>query len=524
MKIRQNINRLVTKGILLCFVFALLPTQAFASESLEKEPTVVVTEDELVAAVAAANDGDTITIGDSIVFEECVNLGSADKTVILLRGSGNVYISFLNDGAESPSIITNLVFDGDNRSDNTSGMAFVTISRNMSFKNCQFKNSPRTCAVQITEAFIDIEFTDCLFSENHNIWGYGGHIDIGNAASVTLNHCRLENGSAMNAGGAISLLTNASYFINDSVITGNETPGLGGGIYAPTSDNTVSIANSQIYHNRASQGADIATGMDTALSISGTGEPNAEYEEKDLTPLGWAIDYGIVPEGDLWNYIGNMSMVYLKMAFEEKEPEPIVIKETVTIKEPVYITETDTKVVEKIVEVPMEEKREPVTLQCGEVILDREHPVELQGYGNGDLGLNDPVTRAQMAQILYRQMESKIERTDTGLQFPDVRETDWFYEPVMTMADAGVIVGSNDGCYHPDDPVTWAQMITMLYRFTELEPTCHIITEHWAKDAINTAIEQGWIDYTDQFEPDAPANRGEVQLFVNTVLTWAQGE
>ena len=226
----------------------------------------------------------------------------------------------------------------------------------------------------------------------------------------------------------------------------------------------------------------------------------------------------------MWNYIGNMRMVYLKMSFEEKEPEPIVIKETVTIKEPVYITETDTKVVEKIVEVPMEEKQEPVTLQCGEVILDREHPVELQGYGNGDLGLNDPVTRAQMAQILYRQMESKIERTDTGLQFPDVRETDWFYEPVMTMADAGVIVGSNDGRYHPDDPVTWAQMITMLYRFTELEPTCHIITEHWAKDAINTAIEQGWIDYTDQFEPDAPANRGEVQLFVNTVLTWAQGE
>lgn len=124
----------------------------------------------------------------------------------------------------------------------------------------------------------------------------------------------------------------------------------------------------------------------------------------------------------MWNYIGNMRMVYLKMSFEEKEPEPIVIKETVTIKEPVYITETDTKVVEKIVEVPMEEKRDPVTLQCGEVILDREHPVELQGYGNGDLGLNDPVTRAQMAQILYRQMESKIERTDTDLQFPDVRE------------------------------------------------------------------------------------------------------
>lgn len=121
-------------------------------------------------------------------------------------------------------------------------------------------------------------------------------------------------------------------------------------------------------------------------------------------------------------------------------------------------------------------------------------------------------------------MESEVERTNIHLSFPDAKESDWFYDAVMTMADAGVIVGSDDGCYHPNDPVTWAQMIAMLYRFTDIEPECHIITEHWAKDAINTAIEQGWIDYADQFDPDAPANRGEVQKFVNTVLTWAQGE
>ena len=61
---------------------------------------------------------------------------------------------------------------------------------------------------------------------------------------------------------------------------------------------------------------------------------------------------------DVLGHINGTNMVLLKMVFEEQEPEPIIITETikvpesvyitetVTVKEPVYITDTETKVVE----------------------------------------------------------------------------------------------------------------------------------------------------------------------------------
>ncbi len=523
----------IISSVLLIFILALsIPVPAFATE---EAPVSVSTEAELFEAMAAAEDGGIILIKDIITFAGCVDLGSSDKTVTLQRGTDNAFLDFVHDDEGSVSTITNIIFDG-NGMRPTNGMGFISANQNMSFENCRFQNNPRSCAVLITDANINIEFTDCVFDDNHNVWGAGGHISIGNAAHVSLNSCRLENGSSDN-GGAIGMLSGASCSINNCVITGNTASDLGGGICAVSSSNTVHVVDSQIYFNKARQGADIAAGRDTELNIiDSLASANSEYEDKELTPLGWSADFGILPAGDFWSYINNTDLLLLKMTFEEKPVEPIIITETVTVTEPVYITETvtvrepvyitdtKTKVVEKIVEVPAVEKREPVTLQCGEVILDKTRMVELAGYGNGDLGLEDPVTRAQVAQILYRQMEADINRSNDGPQFPDVVETDWFYEAVMTMAEAGVIAGYDDGCFHPNDSVTWAQLITMLYRFTDCEPTCHIITEHWARDAINTAIEQGWIDYTDRFDPDAPANRGEVQQFINTVLTWAQGE
>lgn len=516
----------VTLSIMLALILTLLlSAPAFAEDGTEPMP--ITTGEELIAAVAAAEDGGTITINDAIYLDEGVELGSAEKAITLKRGTGNAFIEFAHGDGTAITTVRNIIFDGDNKSDNTNGSGFVSVGQNMVFENCQFENNARSCAVQVMEANISVEFNDCTFDNNYNAWGDGGHISITNSANVTLNRCRLENGSASNNGGAIGMGASESSYctMNDCVITGNEAGELGGGIYAVSSFNHLYIVNSQIYHNKAAQGADIAAGYETELEI--TGNQNSivpEYQEQELTPLGWIADYGILPEGDFGSYIGNTNLILLKMAFEEKEPDPIIITETVTVEKPVYITDTKTKVVEKIVEVPAEEKRKPVTLQCGEVILDKEHPVELQGYGDGNLGLEDLVTRAQVAQILYRQMESGAEHSNYGSFFPDVTENAWFYDAVITMADSGVVAGSDDGQFHPDDPVTWAQMITMLYRFTDCEPTYRIITEHWAKDAINTAIEQGWIDYTDQFAPDAPANRGEVQSFINAVLTWAQGE
>ena len=66
--------------------------------------------------------------------------------------------------------------------------------------------------------------------------------------------------------------------------------------------------------------------------------------------------------------------------------------------------------------------------------------------------------------------------------------------------------------------------LSMFKHFVDHKPVSHIITRHWAKDAINTAIDFQWIDYTDQFDPDGAVTRMEMVDFVQAVFTWAKAQ
>lgn len=51
--------------------------------------------------------------------------------------------------------------------------------------------------------------------------------------------------------------------------------------------------------------------------------------------------------------------------------------------------------------------------------------------------------------------------------FLDVPNGSWFAEPVMRMLDAGVLKMPDDRLFHPERPVTRAEMVTMLSRFSD---------------------------------------------------------
>lgn len=139
------------------------------------------------------------------------------------------------------------------------------------------------------------------------------------------------------------------------------------------------------------------------------------------------------------------------------------------------------------------------------------------------MGNDDLVTRGQAAQVIYRLLtEDSLKALNTVTNaFPDVSDTAWYNESVSTIAAAGVIVGGSDGNFHPDSNITWAEMTTIFTRFTDPCSDRSIITRHWAKDALNTAISYEWIDYKDTFEPDVAVTRAEFIGFINTVIAWA---
>ena len=163
------------------------------------------------------------------------------------------------------------------------------------------------------------------------------------------------------------------------------------------------------------------------------------------------------------------------------------------------------------------------TLVCGNAVLDTSRSVVLQGYGDGLLHLEDSLTRAQMATILYRLLDEKsiAEYEAAEAAFTDVPADMWCSRYVSTIAKAGIVAGVGNGCFYPNDKLTWAQILTVLSRFTEPKACAlqHIQYDGWAVEAVQTAVALGWIEDSADFAPNAIISRGDFMQLVNGVLT-----
>lgn len=88
----------------------------------------------------------------------------------------------------------------------------------------------------------------------------------------------------------------------------------------------------------------------------------------------------------------------------------------------------------------------------------------MSGYADGTFGPSDPVSRAQVATVLWRMAG---EPEADAAQFPDCDYSDQsFYGDAVTWArSTGVISGYDNGNFGPADSITREQLATMLYRY-----------------------------------------------------------
>ena len=96
----------------------------------------------------------------------------------------------------------------------------------------------------------------------------------------------------------------------------------------------------------------------------------------------------------------------------------------------------------------------------------------MTGYGDGRFGPNDPITREQLAAILYRYAQTKGQGFQGlwsfRLDFPDAGDvSDWATEAMSWMVMQGVINGM-DGRLNPQGDATRVQVAAMVHRFCEL--------------------------------------------------------
>ena len=155
-----------------------------------------------------------------------------------------------------------------------------------------------------------------------------------------------------------------------------------------------------------------------------------------------------------------------------------------------------------------------------------DHFAYIVGYGNGEVRPQNNITRAEVATIFFRLLTDDVrdENLTKTNRYSDVAATSWYNTAVSTLSSMGIITGYPDGTFRPNAAITRAEFAAIAARFDndgdKTAAKFSDIANHWAKDEISIAYNNGWITgYPDgTFGPQRDITRAETMTLVNRVL------
>ena len=86
----------------------------------------------------------------------------------------------------------------------------------------------------------------------------------------------------------------------------------------------------------------------------------------------------------------------------------------------------------------------------------------MNGYGNGLFMPDKPITREEVAKVLYFLVGD--EEGIRSVYFTDVHLDRWSYEYITKLASVGVVNGYENEEFRPSNYVSRAEIVTMLKR------------------------------------------------------------
>jgi uncharacterized repeat protein (TIGR02543 family) len=152
----------------------------------------------------------------------------------------------------------------------------------------------------------------------------------------------------------------------------------------------------------------------------------------------------------------------------------------------------------------------------------------MNGTSSDMFSPNTTLTRGMMVTILYRLTGSPV-TTETN-PFSDVAAGAYYEEAVIWAAANGVVSGYDSTHFGPNDPLTREQLAAILFRYAERFTSIDVTrlanissypdftkVHDWAETAVSWAIELGIIQGTDlgTIAPTASATRAQVATILN---------
>ena len=111
--------------------------------------------------------------------------------------------------------------------------------------------------------------------------------------------------------------------------------------------------------------------------------------------------------------------------------------------------------------------------------------------------------------------------------FPDVQESDWYYEDVKTSLELGIIKGYPDGTFKANENITIAEVITMAVKVFKtysngnnfVGTVANSEGQYWYSSEINYAIENGLIIENEFSNYEKTATKGEMAYIFSKALS-----
>lgn len=156
-----------------------------------------------------------------------------------------------------------------------------------------------------------------------------------------------------------------------------------------------------------------------------------------------------------------------------------------------------------------------------EIMTMRDQGI-INGYPDNTFRPAQSISRVHTASLFVRSLDLKPVRN--GKEFKDVPKSNEYYNAVQTVYRAGIFDGKSDGTFGINDKLTRAQMAKVLVNAFELEiQPGYIFTDigadNWAKDYISTLYMNGITTGSNgEYMPSKAVSRAHYSAFLFRAL------
>jgi hypothetical protein len=152
----------------------------------------------------------------------------------------------------------------------------------------------------------------------------------------------------------------------------------------------------------------------------------------------------------------------------------------------------------------------------------------VSGYDDGCFRPENDVTRAEFVKMVvgaadWNGLYIPVAMSDADIYFEDVPSDTWYWHDVSQAAANGFIDGYEDGTFKPNQPISRAEAIQILYNISPIlqgsdtyEPFDDVMDDSWFQTAVGAAYNQDVVSGTSEttFEPARNITRAEAAKIV----------